>query len=202
MAVIKDLIIGADGLALVVASVSGGDAFIHCDAQDSESVLSIVREAETVSEPCDMYFADGVFHAYPLRPTTIHVFNWSTKQWEDQRTLQDHKDAKWEAMKAARDAAERSTFVWNGYTIDADMARINGAATGAIIAQAASQTYEDVWTLADNSTIPVNGQDILAMCLALAAHVSACHAHGRALRQQILDCTTKEQVDAIEWTFP
>lgn len=148
------------------------------------------------------YMNGAIFVPLPTSPSNNHVFNWVTKEWEDPRTLQDHKDAKWEAMKAARDAAERSTFVWNGYTIDADMARINGAATGAIIAQAASQTYEDVWTLADNSTIPVNGQDILAMCSALAAHVSACHTHGRALRQQILDCTTKEQVDAIEWTFP
>jgi hypothetical protein len=105
-------------------------------------------------------------------------------------------------MKAARDAAERSTFTWNGHTVDADMARLNGAATSVMIAQAQGYNYSDTWTLADNSTLSVTGSDILSMGLALAAHVSACHAHGRALRQQILACTTKEQVDAIEWSLP
>lgn len=203
MAVIKDLIIGADGLALVVASVSGGDAFIHCDAQDSESVLSIVRETETVSEPCDMYFADGVFHAYPLRPTTIHVFNWSTKQWEDQRTLQEIRDARWESIKDERDKQEAGLFEWGGHVFQADKERVNGAVTGALIAQAAGQPYTDTWTLADNSTIPVSGSDIIAMGIALLQHVSACHAKGRVLRNQIYQVAqTIEDVQAVEWTFP
>lgn len=135
----------------------------------------------------------------PEKPSSIHEFNWITKQWEDPRTLQDLKDAKWEAIKLARAAHETGTFQWNGHTIDADMARLNGAATSVMIAQAAGYTYSDVWTLADNTTIPVTGQDIFAMGLALAAHVSACHAQGRALRQLIYSRTTKEEVDAITW---
>lgn len=148
------------------------------------------------------YYENGTCINIGYSPSSSHVFNWSTKQWEDPRTLQDIKDAKWEAMKAARDAAEKSTFVWNGHIVDADMARLNGAATSVMIAQAQGYGYSDTWTLADNSTLPVTGSDILEMGLALAAHVSACHARGRALRQQILACTTKEQVDAIEWSLP
>lgn len=155
-------------------------------------------------EPVNLpgYMNGSTYVPLPAAPSDNHVFNWVTKEWEDPRTLQDHKDAKWEAMKAARDAAERSTFTWNGHTVDADMARLNGAATSVMIAQAQGYNYSDTWTLADNSTLSVTGSDILSMGLALAAHVSACHAHGRALRQQILDCTTKEQVDAIEWSLP
>lgn len=132
-------------------------------------------------------------------PSPAHVFNWAGKQWEDPRTLADFQDIKWEAIKLARAANETGTFQWNGHTIDADMARLNGAATSVMIAQAAGYTYSDVWTLADNTTIPVTGQDIFAMGLALAAHVSACHAQGRALRQLIYSRTTKEEVDAITW---
>jgi hypothetical protein len=132
-------------------------------------------------------------------PSDHHAFNWVTKQWEDPRTLADFQDIKWEAIKLARAANETGTFQWNGHTIDADMARLNGAATSVMIAQAAGYTYSDVWTLADNTTIPVTGQDIFAMGLALAAHVSACHSRGRALRQLIYSCTTKEEVEAITW---
>jgi len=120
-------------------------------------------------------------------------------QWEDLRTLGELQDAKWEVIKLDRASHETGTFQWNGHTIDADMARLNGAATSVMIAQAAGYTYSNVWTLADNTMIPVTGQDIFAMGLALDAHVSACHARGRALRQLIYSCTTKEEVEAITW---
>ena len=141
----------------------------------------------------------GAAHSMPERPTFHHQINWQTKEWEDARSLDDLKAEKWESLKAERSKAEGGTFVWNGHTIDADMARLNGAATSVMIAQAAGQSYSDVWTLADNSTMPVTGSDILSMGLALAAHVSACHARGRLLRQQIENATTREEVDAVTW---
>lgn len=183
------------GMVHTVLQAPGLDSMPQPSATDFGIIL-----ANPISLPG--YVDGNTYVPLPPSPSAAFQFNWVTKQWEDPRTLDDHKDIKWESIKAARDAAEKSTFVWNGHTIDADMARINGAATGVIIAQAAGQTYEDTWTLADNSTLPVSGADILEMALALVSHVSACHARGRALRQQILDCTTKEQVDAIEWTFP
>lgn len=134
-------------------------------------------------------------------PSVNHEFNWVTKQWEDPRTLQDLKDEKWQAIKASRDAAEAGTFLWNGHTVDADKERINGAATGVLIAKGLGQVYSDVWTLADNSTIPVTGDDILSMGVSLVQHVSACHAHGRALRQQIEDAASTQEVDAVTWNL-
>ena len=79
MAVIKDLIIGADGLAVVVATVVGGTASIRCSAQDAEAVLSTVRDTDTVTEPGDLYFAGDAFHAMPARPSDVHQFDWSTR---------------------------------------------------------------------------------------------------------------------------
>jgi len=91
MAVIKDLIIGADGLAVVLATVVGGTASIRCSAQDAETVLSTVRETDAVSEPGELYFAGGTFHAMPARPSDVHQFDWATKSWFDPRSLADLK---------------------------------------------------------------------------------------------------------------
>ncbi len=145
------------------------------------------------------YITGTTFTPLPAKPFDSASFNWASKQWEDPRTLQDLKDAKWETIKAARDFHETGTFQWNGHTIDADKERVNGAATGVLIAKGANIPYEDVWTLADNSTIPVTGDDILAMGVALVQHVSSCHARARVLRQMVNNATTKEQVEAITW---
>lgn len=91
MAVIKDLIIGADGLAVVLAAVVGGTASIRCSAQDAEAVLSTVRDTDTVTEPGDLYFAGDEFYAMPARPSDAHQFDWATKSWIDPRSLADLK---------------------------------------------------------------------------------------------------------------
>lgn len=147
------------------------------------------------------YVQAGQFYPLPPQPSAFHVFNWATKQWEDPRTLQDLKDERWKVIKAARVSTEVGTFVWQGHTVDADKERINGAATGVLIAKGLGQNYSDVWTLADNTTIPVTGDDILSMGVSLIQHVSACHAHARALRQQLEDATTPEAVAAVVWNL-
>lgn len=134
-------------------------------------------------------------------PSPAHVFNWAGKQWEDPRTLQDLKDEKWEAIKLERAARESGTFQWAEHIVDADLSRISGAASRVLVAQALGQSYSDTWTLADNSTLPVTGADIFAMGAALGEHISACHAHGRLLRQQIENATSKEEVEAITWNL-
>lgn len=203
MAVIKDLIIGADGFATVLVTVAGGVASVRCAAQDAEVAIAAIRASVEQLEPVDQYFSEGSLHAMPIQPSPVHVFDWSTKQWEDQRTLQEIKDAKWETIKDERDKQEAGLFEWGGHVFQADKERVNGAVTGALIAQAAGQPYTDTWTLADNSTIPVSGSDIIAMGIALLQHVSACHAKGRVLRNQIYQVAqTIEDVQAVEWTFP
>lgn len=185
----------------IVKQIDCPPDFIEMQADDNHSYLECSIDASWITHKV----VDGAvvqLENERTKPSNSHVWDFEKAEWVDLSTLSSHKDAKWEAIKAARNAAEKSTFVWNGHIVDADMARLNGAATSVMIAQAQGYGYSDTWTLADNSTLPVSGADILEMGLALAAHVSACHARGRALRQQILACTTKEQVDAIEWSLP
>jgi len=203
MAVIKDLIIGADGLATVLVTVAGGVASVRCAAQDAEAAIAAIRDSAEQLEPVDQYFSEGLIHAIPIQTSPAYVFSWASKQWEDPRTLQEVRDARWEFIKSERDKQEAGLFEWGGHVFQADKERVNGAVTGALIAQAAGQPYSDTWTLADNSTIPLTGSDIIAMGIALLQHVSACHAKGRVLRNEIYQVAqTIEDVNAVEWTFP
>lgn len=162
--------------------------------------------------PGSQYYIDsnGVPVAYSveqgeakaLRPSLPSRWDNAQMQWVSVLTLDNLKAEKWESIKLERETRETGTFQWNGHTIDADKARINGAALSVMIAQAAGYAHSDVWTLADNSKIPVTGQDILAMGLALAAHVSACRARARTLRELIEATTTTEQVVALTWETP
>ncbi|MFN3914731.1 MAG: DUF4376 domain-containing protein [Aquabacterium sp.] len=135
----------------------------------------------------------------PPQPSADHVWDPQAREWVFGLTLEQVKDRKWSVLKEARDRAETGTFVWRGHVLDADKARITGAASGAFIAQSLGLPYADTWTLADNSTIPVTAADMIDIGLTLMQHVSACHARGRQLRQQLNEATTVEQVEALQW---
>lgn len=134
-------------------------------------------------------------------PSDHHAFNWSTKQWEDPRTLADLKAAKWEQVKAQRDAAEFGLFQWTGHSFDGDEAaqrRINLAVMGAQAALIAGDTAWSVdWTLADNTSLTLSASDMMGVANALGANIAQAHTTARAKRQQIEQATTNGELETI-----
>lgn len=133
-----------------------------------------------------------------LPPQRWMVWSESQMQWIDPRQLNEFKDAQWEVIKVARDAAEFSSFVWDGSQFDADalsQQRIIGAAQLAEI----NPAYEVDWTLANNSVRHLNATQMKAVGVALGDHVNAQHVKARGLRQQIQDATTREEIEAVVW---
>jgi len=133
-----------------------------------------------------------------LPPQRWMVWSESGMQWIDPRQLDELKAAQWEAIKVARDAAEFSSFVWDGSEFDADalsQQRIIGAAQLAEI----NPTYEVDWTLANNNVRTLNATQMKSVGVALGAHVNAQHVKARGLRQQIQAATTREEVEAVTW---
>lgn len=144
-------------------------------------------------------FSTFVWHQRPPQPSQDHEWDPITKTWFNPVTLEMAKARQWDIVRAARDFAESSTFEWNGHVLDADRTRITGAATGAFVAQASGLPYADTWTLADNTTLPVTGADMVDIGLTLLRHVSDCHARGRQLRAAIDAATSIAEVEAIQW---
>lgn len=160
-----------------------------------------VMEIPTPDAAIGCYVHDGALVKFPYKPSSKHVFNFSSKQWEDPRTLDDFKAEKWGQAKAHRDAAEFGLFEWAGHSFDGDEAaqrRINLAVMGAQAALIAGDTAWSVdWTLADNTSLTLSASDMIGVANALGANIAQAHALARVKRQQIEAAQTVAELDAL-----
>lgn len=152
-----------------------------------------------VQAPCTgAYIHDGKVFQIPQKPSANHKFNYTTKQWEDPRTLDDLKAEKWRNIKFNRDQAERGGFTWDGSKFDSDPTSQQRIAVAVQMAQM-NPAFTTVWTLADNSTRLLSAQDLFSVGLAMGAHVAGIFTHAQALRDQIATAATVQEVEAIVW---
>ena len=125
-------------------------------------------------------------------PTDNHKFDYTTKQWLDTRTLDEIKAQKWAEIKFERDQLEFSGFEFEGNTYDSDQVsqgRIMGAAVAGV---------DQVWTLADNTTVELSTSQLQQLYVTLQLHIASVHERGRIARAAIESAETKEEVEAIQ----
>lgn len=127
----------------------------------------------------------------PPRPDGFNEFDYTTKQWIDPRTLDEIKTQKWAEIKSGRDSLEFGGFEFEGNTYDSDQVS-QGRITGAAVAG-----VDQIWTLADNTTIDLSASQLQQLYAALQAHIANAHERGRIARQLIHEAETKDQVEAI-----
>lgn len=138
----------------------------------------------------------------PSRPSEHHTFNYAIKQWEDPRTLDDLRLVKRTQINKDRDAFEFGGLDWNGYRFDSNaisQQRIQGSAQMAMVAQAAGQPFSIDWTLADNSVIALDGNQMLSVGLTMGQHIASAHSKSRLLKQQIDAAQSAEELSSIVW---
>lgn len=127
----------------------------------------------------------------PPAPSSNHMFDYIIKQWIDPRTLDEIKAQKWAEIKSQRDRLEFGGFEFDGGIYDSDQVsqgRIMGAAVAGV---------DQVWTLADNTTVELSASQLQQLYAALQAHIASVHERGRIARQLIHEAETKDQVEAI-----
>lgn len=125
-------------------------------------------------------------------PSPFHTFDYTTKKWIDSRTLYEIKDQRWDEIKSERDRLEFGGFEFEGNTYDSDQvsqSRIMGAAVAGI---------DQVWTLADNTTVELTASQLQQLYAALQAHIASVHERGRIARQAIYNTDTREGVKAVQ----
>lgn len=130
-------------------------------------------------------------------PSKLHVFNYDTRQWIDPRSLDDIKAQKWEEIKSQRDQLEFGGFEYNSNIYDSDQ-----VSQGRIMGAAAAAGVDQVWTLADNTTVELTALQLQQLYAALQSHIAGAHERGRIARQLIFDAETKEQVESIQLQHP
>ena len=117
--------------------------------------------------------------------------------------IETARACKWAEIKGERDRLENGGFDVPGvgrFDSDADSrARIVGAVTAAKIAKDEGQPFSVEWTLADNTAVMLDADQVIAVGFAMLTHITSTHEKGRVLRAQIEAAQTAEEVEAITW---
>jgi hypothetical protein len=117
-------------------------------------------------------------------------------------TLEMAQKRKWHQIKEIRNQKEFGGFIWDTSKFDSDslsQARIQAAVLMAMQAAQADESFEVIWTLADNTTRPLTSAEVLEVGRALAQHIHATFVTSRLLRDQINEAETIEEVESINW---
>ena len=112
-------------------------------------------------------------------------------------SLDELKAQKLTELKTIRDNEEVKPIAYNGNFFDYDdksRDRINNAI---IALDINGQSIK--WTTADNTNVAVTADDLRGVIAAVAMRSNELHAKYRELKELVLACTTKEQLEKIEW---
>ena len=117
----------------------------------------------------------------------------------EEEPLENVKQHKIMELKRQRDAAEVEPVEYGGHLYDYDSKareRINAA----IIALDQQGADADIaWTTADDNDVTVTAADLRAVIAAVAVRSNALHVKYRTLKQQVQECKTMEELEAIKW---
>ena len=110
-------------------------------------------------------------------------------------TLEEVKTAKIASLKADRDRLEVEDIEVDGHLYDYDekaRERINNA-----IIALQSSNGSILWTLADNNSVLVTAQDLVAVVSAVAVRSNALHVAYRDAKARVNAAMTAEEVNAV-----
>lgn len=170
-----------------------GKLLLSIQANSETIELNTPKDCIAVEDPPkpNMFYQDG-WVEMPAQPSPHFIFDYEVKQWIDPRTLDEIKTQKWAEIKAERDQLEFGGFEFEGNIYDSDQVsqgRIMGASLAGV---------DQVWTLADNTTVELSASQLQQLYAALQAHITSVHERGRIARQLIFEAETKEQIEAIQ----
>lgn len=113
-------------------------------------------------------------------------------------SLDEIKQAKIDSLKSTRDTLEVEPITYNGCRYDYD----DKARERMRIAQQAlsdNNIPNQLWTTYDNTQVELTVQDFKNINTLAAKRSGELHIHYNTLKQEVLACTTNEDVEKIEW---
>ena len=173
----------------ILRAIIGNREQFQVNTKDGEIFIDM---CEAVVSSSYYSFTEKRFIALSDAPSPQHVFDYEIKQWIDPRTLDEIKAQRWTEIKQQRDQLEFGGFEFEGNIYDSDQVS-QGRIMGAV-----SAGVDQVWTLADNTTVSLTASQLQQLYATLQAHIASVHERGRIARQLIFDAETKEQVEDIQ----
>lgn len=149
------------------------------------------------------YIHNGQVLDLPPRPSRLHSWGGHGIGWVDLRSIEDMRRSAWEQVKIERAEQEAAPFDCLGHTFDADQARLMGAAIDAMLAKAAGQTWEQQWTLTNNTMVALSADEMILVARTLKERVSALWTASQAMREQIINASNPDELAAaVQWPSP
>ena len=102
-------------------------------------------------------------------------------------------------LKYQRDAAEVEPVEYGGHLYDYDSKARDRIAAAIIALDVQGEGASINWTTADNEDAVVTAQDLRMIIAAVAVRSNALHVKYRTLKQQVQECKTMEELEAIKW---
>jgi len=119
---------------------------------------------------------------------------------EDKISLDELKEKKRNELKIARDENEQDYFIYDGNRYNSDQVSCTRITDTVLIANAVGDGFKIIWTDYDNVGHELNKDDMTGLLMALGQHSQACHYQYNALKEQIANATTEDEINAIVWT--
>lgn len=146
------------------------------------------------------YWDGEVFILKPPPPSAHHIFDYTTKQWVDPRTLQDIKDLAHTKIESWRNKQEAAGFVFEhaGHQWD-----------GGLVVRQRMQPVLNLlslpegffWTDANNNDVPMSMNSLKELAnaheTALVIKGFEIHAQQRAMKNALDSASSKEAVESI-----
>ncbi|MFK8985331.1 MULTISPECIES: DUF4376 domain-containing protein [Acinetobacter calcoaceticus/baumannii complex] len=169
-----------------------GELLFIIQADEQTIELNTFDDCIAAEDPpaSNMFYENG-WVDMPDQPSQNHIFNYEARQWFDPRSVEQIKEQKWSEIKSQRDQLEFGGFEFEGNIYDSDKVS-QGRILGASIAG-----VDQVWTLADNTTVNLTAEQLVQLYQALQIHIAIAHERGRTAREAIMSATTKEDVESI-----
>ncbi|MEQ1137443.1 DUF4376 domain-containing protein [Acinetobacter seifertii] len=139
----------------------------------------------------NMFFQKGKWVHIPTQPSPYHFFDYETKKWVDNRSLEDVKRLKWEHIKQQRDQFEFGGFEFENNVFDSDSNSQLRIATAALLGVSVE------WTLKDNKVVRLSPDQLISLKNTLALHISSAHERGRIARLKIEASSSVEEIELI-----
>lgn len=110
-------------------------------------------------------------------------------------SLEEIKDIRTRQVNAKRDENLDGGFTYGGYNFDSDedaKRNIQGVVSSYDILALQSVSADPVdWTLADNTIITIQPEDMISIGLAFTNYTSSIYMTARLIKNNILNCTTE-----------
>lgn len=182
----KAVAVNSDGkISMVFTGAS--DELIKDNTSTDDTVL-FVEPPEDRSDYWSFVHNSWISTGY--QPTDHHMFNYSTKVWEDFWTTNDYLNQVLVKIKVDADNATYGGFSYKGKTIQSDL-RSQSVIQSIIV----DGTID--WITADNSVLKLSKDEFDELRIQLSVHLQTVRAHYNDLKNNLHNYTVEQLKDLL-----